>query len=219
MSPKETPDEGDAGILSGLLAPLRLPERTLEALDALVEAVGNLGPMRSELTRVRKQTEPLDELIPTLERLLKQTKPLGELIPTLERLLKHTEPLDQLIPTLERLLKQTEPLDQLIPTLERLLKQTEPLDELLPALGRLEERLGTRLDSVHEVVVALESEDSYLNSTVGGLSREVAAMHNTLTELQGDVQSVTERLPDASRGPLEKARDVLSGGAAAQEKE
>jgi len=143
MSPKETPDDAGAGILAGLLAPLRLPERTLEALDALVEAVGNLGPMRSELTRVREQTEPLDGL--------------------------------------------------------------------LPALERLEERLGTRLDSVHEVVVALESKDSHLNATVADLLREVAVMHKTLNGLQDDVQSVTERLPDASRGPLEKARDVLTG--------
>jgi chromosome segregation ATPase len=219
MSPEETPEEGSSGILSGLLAPLRLPERTLEALDALVEAVGNLGPMRSELTRVREQTEPLGKLIPTLERLLEQTEPLGKLIPTLERLLEQTEPLGKLIPTLERLLEHTEPLGELIPTLERLLQQTEPLGELLPALERLEERLGTRLDSVHEVVVALEGEDSHLNTTVAELAREVAAMHKTLTGLQGDVQSVTERMPDASRGPLEKARDVLTSGAAAQEKE
>ena len=183
MSPKETPDEGSAGILAGLLAPLRLPERTLEALDALVEAVGNLGPMRSELTRVRKQTEPLAELIPTLERLLKQTKPLAELIPTLERLLK----------------------------------QTEPLAELLPALERLEETLATKLDSVHEVVETLEAEDSHLNTTVADLARGVAAMHKTLSGLQDDVQSVTERLPDASRGPLEKARDVLTGGPAQEQ--
>ena len=149
MSPKETPDEGSAGILAGLLAPLRLPERTLEALDALVEAVGNLGPMRSELTRVRKQTEPLAEL--------------------------------------------------------------------LPALARLEETLATKLDSVHEVVEALEAEDSHLNTTVADLARGVAAMHKTLSGLQDDVQSVTDRLPDASRGPLEKARDVLTGGPAQEQ--
>jgi len=132
--------------LAGLLAPLRLPERTLEALDTLVEAVENLGPMRSELTRVREQTAPLGEL--------------------------------------------------------------------LPALEHLEERLGTRLDSIHEVVAALENEDSHLNATVADLAREIGAMHKTLSGLQDDVQSVTNRLPDASRGPLEKARDVLSGGPA-----
>ena len=166
MSPKETPDDAGAGILAGLLAPLRLPERTLEALDALVEAVGNLGPMRSELTRVREQTKPLDGLLPAMKRL-------------------H--------------------------------KQTEPLAELLPALERLEERLGTRLDSVHEVVVALEGKDSHLNATVADLAREIGAMHKTLSGLQDDVQSVTDRLPDASRGPLEKARDVLTGGPAQEQ--
>ncbi len=197
MSSKETPDEGGAGILSGLLAPLRLPERALEALEGLVDAAGNLAPMRSELTRVRKQTEPL-----------------GELMPALERIRKQTEPLAKLLPTLERIIERTEPLGELLSAVERLCKQTEPLSELLPALDRLEERLGTRLDSVHEVVVALESKDSYLNSTVADLNRELAAMHKTLDVLKDDVRSVTERMPDASRGPLEKARDVLSGGAA-----
>ncbi len=197
MSSKETPDEGGAGILSGLLAPLRLPERALEALEGLVDAAGNLAPMRSELTRVRKQTEPLGGLLPALERIIEQTEPLGELLPALERIRK-----------------QTDPLAKVLPALERLRKQTEPLSELLPALDRLQERLGTRLDSVHEVVVALESKDSYLNSTVADLNRELAAMHKTLDGLKDDVRSVTERMPDASRGPLEKARDVLSGGAA-----
>ena len=163
MAPKETSDDEGTGILSGLLAPLRLPERALAALETLAETAQNLGPMRSELTRVREQTEPLAGLLPAMKRL-------------------H--------------------------------KQTEPLAELLPALERLEERLGTRLDSVHEVVVALESKDSHLNATVADLLREVAVMHKTLNGLQDDVQSVTERLPDASRGPLEKARDVLSGGSA-----
>ena len=174
MSPKDTPDDGGSGLLAGLLAPLRLPERALDALEGLVEAAGNLGPMRSELTRVREQTEPLGELLPTLE---------------------HLE-------------------ESLSTQLDSLHKQTEPLGELLPALEHLEERLGTRLDSVHEVVVELESEDSYLNSTVADLNREVTAMHKTLRGLQDDVQSVTERMPDASRSPLEKAKDVLTGGAA-----
>jgi predicted PP-loop superfamily ATPase len=168
MSQKETPDDGGAGILSGLLAPLRLPERTLEALDALVKAVGNLGPMRSELTRVRKQTKPLDELIPALERLHKQTEPLGELIPALER---------------------------------------------------LEESLGTRLDSLNEIVVALEGDDSHLVASVGGLDRKVSAMHKTLSGLQNDVQSVTDRLPDPNRGPMERARDALTGSSSDEETE
>ena len=49
-------------VLSGLLAPLRLPERLLRALD-------ELRPMREELSRVREQTEPLADLLPALQRL------------------------------------------------------------------------------------------------------------------------------------------------------
>jgi len=121
-------DEASGGrsgsVLAGLLAPLRLPERVLEALD-------ELRLMRSELTRVREQTEPLAELMPAIKRLVKQTEPLSELIPALD-----------------------------------------------------------------------------------SLKKELVAMHKTLDGLQDDVQSVTERLPDASKGPLQKAHDVLTGGAA-----
>lgn len=56
-------------MLGGLLAPLRLPERVLEALDSLVESARELGPMRSELTRVREQTEPLPQMGTALDRM------------------------------------------------------------------------------------------------------------------------------------------------------
>ena len=39
-------------------------------------------------------------------------------------------------------------------------------------------------------------------------------MHKSVDALQDDVKSVTERLPDASKGPLQKVQDVLSGGSA-----
>ncbi len=86
MSSKETPDDGSPGILSGLLAPLRLPERALAALEALAETAQNLGPMRSELTRVREQTKPLNKLMPAMECLVEQTEPLSDLLPALQRL-------------------------------------------------------------------------------------------------------------------------------------
>ncbi len=165
-------------MLSGLLAPLRLPERALEALDALVEAVRELGPIHSELTRVREQTEPLADLMPTIERVREQTAPVAELLPVVERISE----------------------------------QAEPLAELLPALDRLEQNLGARLDAVHEVVVALESDESFLNKAVKELGGEVAAMHKTVSELEQEVQQVTERLPDRDAGPLAKAREALTGG-------
>lgn len=134
-------------MFAALLAPLRLPERALAALESLGEAGRHLGPMHSELTGVREQTEPLGDLMPLMERLV----------------------------------------------------------------GRLEESLGTRLDALQEVVVALEGNDSHLNRAVGELQREVAGMHKTLAELQDDVQRITDRLPVSRRGPLEKARAVLDG--------
>lgn len=151
MAGDETPHGGRRGMLAGLLAPLRLPERVIDALDSLVEATRALSPMHTELTRVREQTEPLAKLLPALERL--------------EERVEH-----------------------------------------------LEERIDTRLDSLHELVGALEGQDSYLNKTVGDLSEEVSAMHKTLSGLQDDVQGVTHRLPDPNRGPLQKAHDVLTSG-------
>ncbi len=66
MPAEENRTGGDGGVLSALLAPLRLPERALEALDSLAAAARELG---SELTRVREQTEPLAELMPALNGL------------------------------------------------------------------------------------------------------------------------------------------------------
>ncbi len=161
VSPGETPDSPAGSVLGGLLAPLRLPERVIEALDSLVESTRELKPIRSELARVRKQTEPLDKLLPALEGIR---------------------------------------------------KQTEPLAEMPPALEHVRQELGSRLDSLLGVVVKLESDESHLNKTVSVLADEVTAMHKTVSGLQDDIQRLTDRLPDPDApGPLEKARDVLTG--------
>ena len=180
MALDDTAREGGGGVLAGLLAPLRLPERAIEALDSLVEAAREVSPMRAELTRVRKQTEPLADLMPAVERLIKQTEPVPEVLRTVEQI--------------------------------RLL--AEPLSELLPALDGVKKELGHQLERLQELIVALEGDESHLNVTAGKLVDELVAMHKTVDELQEDVQSVTERLPDPNKGPLEKARDVLTGGAA-----
>ncbi len=166
-------------MLSGLLAPLRLPERVMESLESLVEAARELGPMRSELTRVREQTEPLPSLMPAIERVIKQIKPVPEVARTVRQISR----------------------------------QAEPLAELLPALSSLEEALTTRLDSLQAVAAALEGRDSHLNLSVRKLGEEVAEMHKTIGGLQGDVERLTDRLPEPEekRGPLEAAREVLTG--------
>jgi len=167
-------------MLAGLLAPLRLPERVIDALESLVEAARELSPMRSELTRVREQTEPLADLMPAVERLIEQTEPVPEILREVEQIRE----------------------------------QAEPLSELLPALESVKAELGEQLERLQGVIVALEGDGSHLNTTAGKLIDELVAMHKTVSGLQDDVQSVTERLPDPSRGPLQKAHDVLSGGLA-----
>ncbi len=91
----------------------------------------------------------------------------------------------------------------------RVREQTEPLAELLPALERLESGLDARLASLHDVVAALESEESFLNKTVNEMTRELREVHEILAGLQDDIQRITEHLPEG-RGPLQKVRDVLT---------
>ncbi len=176
MSSEES-EQRNTGILGGLLAPLRLPERVIQALESLAHAAQEVAPMRAELTRVREQTEPLANLIPALERLISNTKPVPELGSVVEQIRKQTEPLTVLIPELERIVGG----------------------------------LGTRIDSLRDVVLELQSEEANLNKTVCNLVDELGEMHESIKELRGDVKSVTEHLPN-SRGPLQKARDVLTAG-------
>lgn len=171
MASDETPTGRTGSVLAGLLAPLRLPER---ALEALAEAANAIDQIRADLAAVREQT-----------------KPLGELVPLTEAVKEHVESLP--------------------PRVDRISEQADPLEALLPTLERLEEGMERRLDSLHDLIGELEGEESHLNKAVLELGREVAAMHRTVAGLQQDVKSVTDRMPDPSRGPLEKAKDVLTG--------
>ncbi len=91
----------------------------------------------------------------------------------------------------------------------RVREQTEPLEELLPALERLERGLEARLDSLCEVVGALENEESFLNQSVKELASELAALHKTVAGLQDDLQRVTDHLPDGG-GPLQAVRNAFT---------
>ena len=135
-------------------------------------------------------------------------------IDTLNSLAEAARELSPMRIELTRVREQTEPLAELMPAIERLIKQTEPLAELMPALESLKKDLGEQLQQLRELIVALEGDESHLNVTAGKLVDELVAMHKTVAGLQDDVQSVTERLPDPSQGPLQKAHDVLTGGAA-----
>ncbi len=164
-------------LVSNLMAPLRVPERALSALDSLAGSGRELAAMRSELIRVREQTEPLAGLMPAVERIIEQTQAVpGVLV-----------------------------------SVERIEEQAKPLAELLPALQRVEDRLGSRLDSLEHLIVALEGEESHLNTNIGKLVDELASMHATVDGLKGAVERITDRLPDPSHGPVDKARELLTG--------
>ena len=202
-------------MLSGLLAPLRLPEKALEALDSVVEALQELEPMRAELVRVREQTEPVAGLLAALDPLEGELAPrLDALHAELVRVREQTDPLGDLLPALDRLEAALAPrLDALHAELVRVREQTEPMGLLLPALDHLEQTLASRLDAMHELVKALEGEESHLGKRMDHIATELGSMHKTLAALQDDLQRVTDRLPDPDekRGPLEAARDVLTG--------
>ena len=96
---------------------------------------------------------------------------------------------------------------------ETIRNQSADLDELLPALTSMNRDLGARLENLHECIVELEGIEKGLDEQVGELCREIAAMHRTVGGLKGDVEHITERLPSPNApGPLERARDVLTGG-------
>ncbi len=59
MSAGEASEGPGGGVIGVLLAPLRLPGRALQTLGSLATAARDVATIRSELTRVREQTEPL----------------------------------------------------------------------------------------------------------------------------------------------------------------
>ena len=134
-------------------------------------------------------------------------------IETLESMAEAARELGPMRAELTRVREQTEPLIELLPAVEQLVKQTEPLAELLPTLTSLKEELTTRLDSLHELIASLEGDESHVNATARRLVDELVAMHKTVGGLQGDVERITDRLPDPEekRGPLGAARNVLTG--------
>ena len=143
-----------------------------------------------------------------LESLAGAAQHLG---PMREELTRVREGIGSLPKLIERVRSQTETVPAVLPTVERISEQAEPLAQLLPALEHLEKSVAARLESVHDTIVALEGDESHLNRAVVELGEEMQSMHKTIMGLQDDVQSVTDRIPDPSRGPFDKAREVLSG--------
>ncbi len=153
------------------MAPLRVPERALEALAGAADA---LTDIRSELRAMRKQNEPLAELVPLTKELKAQIEPMP-------------------------------------PAVDRISSQAEPLEELLPALVRLEQAVVERLEAAQETMKAIEGAEARLNEQVRKLCGDIGTLQETVAGLKGDVERMTDRLPDPAHGPLDKVRDALTG--------
>jgi len=191
-------------VLSGLLAPLRLPERVLEALD-------ELRPMRAELTRVREQVEPVLELLPALQSL---EDDLGARIGGVH---------DELRPMraeLTRVQEQTEPVLELLPALQRLQDvlgtRLDAVHEVVVALeskeshlNRAIEEMGTKVATLTDALAPVDDRLVTVERTVHGLAGEVRSIHETLVGLKEDIQRITGLRGD--RGVMERARDALTG--------
>ena len=97
---------------------------------------------------------------------------------------------------------------------EAIRTQSKDLVSLLPALTGMKKDLGWQLDRLHACIVELESTEAKLHTRVTSPCQETTAMHRTVVGLKGDVERITDRLPDPNApGPLERAREVLTGGA------
>jgi predicted nuclease with TOPRIM domain len=122
---------------------------------------------------------------------------------------EQTEPLGELVPLTKELRELVEPMP---PTVERISAQAQPLDEMLPALDRLEQAVVERLEDTQHTMKALERDEAQLNKQVETLCGEIGDLKSIISDLKADVERITERLPDPTHGPLDKVRDVLSGG-------
>jgi ABC-type transporter Mla subunit MlaD len=160
MALEEQTEDRAGGVLAGLLAPLRLPERVLETLDSLAEAARELGPMRSELVRVREQTEPLADLMPAVERLVEQTEPVPDLARAVAQVQAQAEPLGELLPALNSVK-------------EELTKRLDNLQAVIVALEGDESHLNV---TVRELV----AEVGAMHKTVSGLQDDVERITDRL---------------------------------------
>jgi len=159
MSGDDEREARGGGVMAGLLAPLRLPERAIRALEDLAEAAGNLGAMRDELRRVREQTTPLGDLLPALKSLeknlgaplrqvLEQTKPLAELLPALERVEKNlASRLDSMHETVDALQSDASSLNH---TMTELARELAAMHKTLSGLKEDVTRITDRLPDPEE---------------------------------------------------------------------
>ena len=156
---------GFDGMLGSLLAPLRLPERVLKALDQVAESTRELGPIHSELTRVGKQTESLAELIPALSDLGTQLDTVREVVQALESDESHLNTA----------------VGDLSMRVGALNDTLAPVGERLEAIEATTDRLRSEVGAIHETLRGVQEDIRRIT----GLRGERGVMERTRDALTG----------------------------------
>lgn len=185
-------------MLTGLLARLRLPERVFDALE-------ELRTIRIELTRVRKQTEPLEELLPALQNI---EEALGNRLQSvhdeLTQVREQTKPVDDLLPTLERL---EEALGSRFDAVHEVVVALESEDS---HLNRSTSKLATQVELIHDILAPINGRLAIVERSINELGHEVATINKNLLGVNDDIQRITGLRGE--RGIMERARDAITGG-------
>ena len=189
------------GMLTSLLAPLRLPERVLEALEALVESTRKLGPINSELTSVRKQTEPLNDLLPALDRLD------DDLAGRLDAVLGVVTALESEDSHLARAVGGLD--ESLGPRLDAVHEVVKALESENSHLNRGMNEVGAHVGALREALAPVGQRLTTIEKSVNHLAGEVEAIHQGLDGIREDIQRVTGL--QGERGMMERARDAITG--------
>ena len=136
-----------------VLAPLRLPDRVIEALDSLVETAEEVGQMHAELTRVREHVEPLAALPPVAERIGSQAGLLSEVLSLMQGIQERAEPLGGLLPALEGLEQS-------------LGARVDSLRDVVGGLRTEESRLNERVEELVRLLATIDETISELRGDV-----------------------------------------------------
>ena len=162
MSAEKTSEDRGGSLLHGLLAPLRIPERAIEALESLAEVARELGAARVEVNLIREHIEPL-----------------GGLMPAVERVVEHAERVPELLAVAERISRQAEPLAELLPSLERV---EESLGGRIDALHETVGSLQSEETHLNQRVGELLGDLRAMHETVTGLTGDVEKLTNRMLD-------------------------------------
>lgn len=181
-------------MLDTLLAPLRLPER---AVDALGRVAPDVAALREEISKglgtLEERTSFLVEHLQLLRTDVAVVRESTSCVPEATARLEKT--VDGMGGKLDRL-------DEAVGTLHG------DLTELCAHV----EGLGKQLETVAAATSPLQAHAANLDQSTSRLSEQVVSMQETVEGLKGSVEEVTKDLPGSSgSGPVARVRDAVSG--------